>query len=226
MLKSDLQSCPDLIAYVDEIGLLPLLPVGILGWSAEESVAPECRYVRNPDGSFDWPLWNWKGDIVRESGCAYGKFVLGKAAFVSRKLWPHLCNYRRSLRPLNLDDDSIESMVLSVLRDGGSMVSSELRQACGMGGTKMRSRFDSYVARLQHSCYVVTEDFIMSVDRHGREYGWGKALLTTPEQLFGREACHPGCSPGESKTILSEHLHRIAPGITAKLTDRILDKHS
>ena len=40
------------------------------------------------DGGWDWPLWKWKGPIVTEGRCVYGKFFAGKAGFVSKDCWP------------------------------------------------------------------------------------------------------------------------------------------
>lgn len=85
MKKELLHSCPELIDYINETGFLPLLSMGINGWSAEEVVDEDCQYTRLPDGGWEWPLWEWKGAILQESGCAYGKFFKDKAAFISRE---------------------------------------------------------------------------------------------------------------------------------------------
>ena len=71
--------CAELIDAIQQTGFLPLLDSGIAGFSADEMVAPECRYVVLPDGGWDWPLWKWKGPIVTEGRCVYGKFFAGKA---------------------------------------------------------------------------------------------------------------------------------------------------
>lgn len=73
MKKELLHSSLELIDYINQVGFLPLLSMG-LGWSAEEVVDEDCRYIKLPDGSWEWPLWKWKGSILQESGCAYGKF--------------------------------------------------------------------------------------------------------------------------------------------------------
>ena len=57
----------------------------------------------------------------------------------------------------------------------------------------------------------MTEDFVYPRDRHGREYGWGWSLLTTPEALFGREACHPDRTPQESYARLMDQFRKILP---------------
>lgn len=178
MKTAFIHSCPELIDYINETGFLPLLSMGIPGWSAEEVVDEDCQYTRLPDGGWEWPLWEWKGDILQESGCAYGKFFNRKAAFISREWWPDFCNYRRSLYPYP-EEGSIEEAILTTLKSEGSLITRELRVACGFTGPNMRSRFDAYVTRLQMGGYIVTEDFVYPRDQHGREYGWGWSLLTT-----------------------------------------------
>ena len=80
----------------------------------------------------------------------------------------------------------------------------------------MRSRFDSYVTRLQAACRVITEDFVYPTDKHGREYGWGWALLTTPEQLHGRESCQCPRTPQESFERLLAHFKALLPNASDK----------
>ena len=209
-----IRTCPDLMDAIQHIGIMPLLDSGIKGFSADELVAPECRYVVTDEG-WDWPLWDWKGPIVTEGHFAYGKVFNGKAGFVSMDWWPDLCNYRRAKYP-EPAEDSIEGVILEVLRVNGKMITRDLRNACGFTGTKMRSRFDSYVTRLQMACRVVTEDFVYPHDKHGKQYGWGWALLNTPEHLFGREACECDRTPEESLARIIEHLSRLLPNASQK----------
>lgn len=208
--KMDIHSGAKLAEYVQEIGFLPLLDSGIIGYSAEDVVADDCRYVVFADGGWDWPMWKWKGPIVTDGGCVYGKFFAGKAGFVSKEWWPDFCNYRRSIHPAPIEG-SIEDAILMTLREQGSLITRELRAACGFTGPKMRSRFDGYVTRLQMGCHIVTEDFVYPRDKHGREYGWGWSLLTTPEQLYGREACQCERTPEESFQRLLDHFKKILP---------------
>lgn len=185
------------------------------------SVDEDCQYTRLPDGGWEWPLWEWKGSILQESGCAYGKFFSRKAAFISREWWPDFCNYRRSIYPYP-EEGSIEEAILATLKSEGSLITRELRAACGFTGPKMRSRFDAYLTRLEMGGYIVTEDFIYPRDRHGREYGWGWSLLTTPERLFGKDACHPDRSPLESRERLLGQLRKILPEESGKVYESLL----
>lgn len=124
-----IHACPELIDYINETGFLPLLSMGIAGWSAEEVVDEDCQYTRLPDGGWEWPLWEWKGSILQESGCAYGKFFSRKAAFISREWWPDFCNYRRSIYPYP-EEGSIEEAILATLKSEGQP--DYARAACGM----------------------------------------------------------------------------------------------
>ena len=199
--------------YIQEVGFLPLLDSGIWGYSAEAVVDEECRYVVYADGGWDWPLWKWKGPIVTEGRCVYGKFFASKAGFVSRDWWPDLCNYRRSQHPAPAEG-SIEEAILFTLHEQGSLITRELRAACGFTGPKMRSRFDNYVTRLQMACRIITEDFVYPIDKHNHEYGWGWSLLTTPEQLLGHDACRCSHTPQESFDRILTHLKSLLPNAT------------
>lgn len=217
----NIHSCPDLIDCVQEIGFLPLLESGIRGYAAESLMAEECRFTQFDDGSWEWPLWQWKGSVVRDGNCVYGKFFAGKAGFISRAWWPDFCNWRRSQHHAP-EEGSIEDIILATLREHGSMITRELRSACDFTGKNMRSRFDAYVSRLQMACRIVTEDFVYPVDKHGREYGFGWSLLTTPEELLGIEACQCSHSPEESYQRMADHLSNLLPRATEKQIARLL----
>ena len=214
MLRNNIRNSSQMMDYIGQVGLLPLLYSGIAGFSADEAVADDCRYRVTDDG-WEWPLWQWKGPLVTEGHFAYGKFFDGKAGFVTMEWWPDLCNWRRHIHP-QPPEDSVEGTILEILRVNGSMITRELRSACGFTGPKMRSRFDSYVTRLQAACRIVIEDFVYPRDRHGNQYGWGWALLTTPESLFGREACLCDRTPEESRDRLMVHLRQLLPSASER----------
>ena len=206
-------SAAELIDLVHELGFLPLLYSGISGFSADEMVADECGYVVFPDGGWDWPMWKWKGSVITDGACAYGKFFEKKAGFIALEWWPHFMNWRRSMSG-PVEEGSVEESILATLQFHGSLITRELRAACGFTGAKMRSRFDAYITRLQMQCRIVTEDFVYPRDRHNHEYGWGWSLLTTPERLYGREACSCPCTPDESLMKMLNHLQTILPNAT------------
>ena len=216
-----IHSCPELIDCVQQVGFLPLLESGINGYSAEMLMAKECRFTQFEDGTWEWPLWQWKGSVVREGDCVYGKFFAGKAGFISREWWPDFYNWRRSVYP-QPEMGSIEDSILTILRELGSAVARDLRASCGMVGPKMRGRFDAYINRLQMGCYIVTEDFVYPHDKHGHTYGFGWQLLNTPERLLGDEACLCNRTPEESYQRMIEHLTKLLPGASEKQIKKIL----
>lgn len=240
MIFPEIYSAIGMMELIQKIGFLPLLDSGIEGFSAEDIVAEDCRYVTFPKGGWDWPLWKWKGEIVQEMPCMYGKFFNKKAGFISQEWWPDFCNYRRSKFP-RPDEESIEGAILSTLQSAGSLITRELRAACGFtenrcmkqeqsevcfnsalreGGRPkvkgLRSKFDGYLTRLEMATYIVTEDFIYPRDKHNHEYGWGWSLLNTPEDLYGREVCQCNRTPQESYQRIFEHLKEILPDASDK----------
>lgn len=219
--RQDIYSAAALTDYIQKVGFLPLLSSGVRGFSAEEVVSDDCRYVVLPDGGWDWPLWKWKGGIVTTGNCVYGKFFDKKAGFISRAWWPDFFNYRRYRYPRPAEA-SVEEAILLTLQEHGSLITRELRALCGFDGPKMRSRFDAYVTRLQMGCYVVTEDFVYPTDRHGREYGWGWALLTTPEQLLGRKVCTTTATPEDSLERLQTHFRQLLPSATDRQIQKLI----
>lgn len=200
---------------IQEVGFLPLLDSGISGFSAEEMVDDDCRYDPNSTDGFYWPLWFWKGQIVTEMPCVYGKFFNKKAGFISLDWWADFCNYRRSKYAYPADG-GIEGTILDTLRLNGSLISRDLRAACGFNGKGMRSKFDGYVTRLQMATYIVTEDFVYPHNKHNRIYGWGLSLLTTPEQLYGKAATTCSRTPQESYQRIFSHLRQLLPEASDK----------
>lgn len=216
-----IHSCPELIECVQQVGFLPLLESGIRGYSAESLMAEECRFTQFEDGTWEWPLWQWKGSVVREGDCVYGKFFAGKAGFISREWWPDFCNWRRSQNPMP-EENSIEDVILTILRMHGSMIARELRAACDLTGKNMRSKFDTYVSRMQMATYIVTEDFVYPTDKHGQKYGFGWSLLTTPERLLSKKACRCDRTPEESYQRMVKHLSQLLPNASEKQINKIL----
>lgn len=221
MKFQEIYSATGLMELIQEVGFLPLLDGGIKGFSAEEIVSEECRYMTFPEGGWEWLLWKWKGEIVTEMPCMYGKFFNRKAGFISQDWWPDFCNYRRSRCP-RPEEETIEGIILSTLMTSGSLITRDLRAACGFTGKGMRSKFDAYLTRLEMATYIVTENFVYSRDKHDREYGWGRSLLTTPEALYGEDACISNHSPEESYQRMFLHLKKVLPDAADKQLNKLL----
>ena len=151
----------------------------------------------------------------------YGKFFNKKAGFISKAWWPDFCNYRRSKYPYPADG-SIEEAILSMLHSTGSLITREFRSACGFNGKGMRSKFDSYLTRLEMATYIVIEDFVYPHDKHNHEYGWGWSLLNTPEELYGAGACRCDCSSEASFQKIFDHLKAILPEATDRQLLRLI----
>ena len=56
--------------------------------------------------------------------------------------------------------------------------------------------------------YVTTKDFVYEQSKDGRQYGWGVAEYTTPENLYGRELVRSQykIKPEQSFNIMVERI--------------------
>lgn len=212
----------DLCDAVHRFGIVPLFKNGVSGFSVEEHVAPEAWFTD------DEGVWEWKGPVIRETGCAYGKFFGHKAVFISRDWYADYVNFRRDGYDFEgwYEDGLVshnEKLIYDAITAGGSIPSKMLKRMLYFrkGG---RSGFDGAINRLQSNGYVLIDDFIYEHDRFGRTYGWGVAVYSTPEQRFGEDYLTSigNRSPQESRARIFSHLMQLLPEADPHKIDRYL----
>ena len=216
----------DLTKAVKTLGILPLFRNRIPGFSVEEHAAPSAWF-----GSEEG-VWEWKGPVIRESGCAYGKFFGNKAAFVSAEWFPDLANLRRDGYDFDARyDDGLASagdlFLYNLVNDNAHVLTGTLKETGGYkkgaaGGGK--TGFETRLTRLEHQCYVIIRDFVYLRDKKGNPYGWGVAEYTTPEREFGSSFTDRVYrrTPGESHERLLERLSLLLPDAPERELERFL----
>lgn len=226
-------SCPaDVEDCCRTFGFLPFFRCGIPGLSIEERIAPEYWFT-DEEGA-----WEWKGPIIREGHCAYGKFFQRKAGFVSREWLPDWVNYRRSrLLASNEDQAALDDVVMQTIEVEGSATIKELRRMLGFaGGRGRRGRraatkqsvqaederisLDPILTRLQMEMRLVIADFEYNLDRHGNPYGWGVARYTRPETLYGSLCVER--TPKESYERIYAHFRQLFPNEAESRLQRLI----
>ncbi|MBQ8107892.1 MAG: hypothetical protein IJ129_04000 [Ruminococcus sp.] len=218
----EIRSKEDLEAAVDQLGFVPYFANEIEGFSLEEHILPKYWF-----GVIDG-AWEWKGSIIRDTGCAYGKFFRNKAVYVSREWFCDFANFRRDGYDFDARyEDGLArhtDKVLYELVQGNEPVISKQLKRLGdyrKGGNK---GFESAMTRLQHMCYVNISDFVYMTDRQGRQYGWGVAQYSTPEGFFGSDFTERVYqrTPQESYERIFTHLRTILPDADEKLIHKLL----
>lgn len=234
--KKMISDAGDIARVVNRQGFLPFFASDIPDFSLEEITPPQLWF---PDDEKDFMgVWDWKSDVIIEGDCAYGKFVMNKACFISMKCFPHFINYRRGSAHLN----EAEKTMLGVLAEHHSLLSGELKKLCGyvdpprkrIGNrieravvqanrdvlskqdkrSRLKSEFERAITRLQMAGYVVIADFEYKHDRYGKRYGWGMARYCTAEDFFGAERLEVNCPPNESGEWLLEYLSQKLPHLS------------
>ena len=220
----------DLIAAVREYGILPYFATSIPGFSLEEHCSPWVLFNDTEENT-----WEWKGPVIRETGCAYGKFFEKKAAYVRRDLFLDLANYRRDGYDFDARyDDGLakfqDKQLYDLIDESAPVLSKVLRRSGGYAysgrwqKTEGKKGFDTTVTRLQEQCYVIISDFVYTTDKKGNRRGWGVAEYSTPEKFMGAafsERVYQR-SPQESYARLLEHLARLFPRAAEKDLKRFL----
>ena len=209
-----IQSKADLTDAIRQFGFLPFFANSISGFSVEEHITEDCWY-HSGDGS--WSAWEWKGPVIRETGCAYGKFFGKKACYISPEWFPDFANYRRDGYDFDAryDDglaDRRDKVLFELVDANAPVISKRLKQLGNYrkGGNR---GFDTVINRLQAQCYVLISDFVYMTDKNGKEYGWGVAEYSTPEQFMVSDFTEQVYqrAPEESYARICEHLHEILP---------------
>ena len=214
----------DMIDAVEAFGFLPFFSCSIPGFSLEEHADRDLWYTSGDD----WEVWDWKGPVIRETGCAYGKFFENKAVFVSRQWFPDLANYRRDGYDFDARyEDGLASFrdkeLYDLLDANAPVTSRDLKRKGGYrkGG---KTGFETSITRLQAQCYVTVSDFVYAMDKNGSPYGWGIAEYTTPEKRYGADFTDAVYrrTPEESYRRLFEHIRSLFPDTDESLIRRIL----
>lgn len=221
-----IDSMTGLMDVIDELGFVPFFKNEVEDFSIEEHIAPGCWY-NDGDNGF-WPAWEWKGPVISQMKCAYGKFLKNKAMYISPKWFPDFANFRRDGYDFDarFDDElaSIRDKELFELLDANAPVMSKQLKLLGHYGKNGRKGFDTMITRLEKQCYVLISDFIYSTDRYGNRYGWGVAQYSTPEKFLGKKFCDSVYkrSPEESYEKIVTHLKKILPDADKALIEKIL----
>lgn len=220
----------DLIDAVREYGVIPYFESSIPGFSLEEHCHPLMLFNDTEDNS-----WFWKGPVIRETGCAYGKFFGKKAAYVRRDLFLDLANYRRDGYDYDARyEDGLaryqDKQLYDLISENAPVVSKVLRKTGGYAYSGRWQKtdgikgFDASVTRLQEQCYVIVSDFVFTVDKSGNKRGWGAAEYSIPEKFMGSDFSDNVYrrTPAESYELLVDYLRALLPDASEKEIKRFL----
>ena len=220
----------DLIDAVQTFGIVPYFTTSIPGFSLEEHCAPSVLFSDSGEDT-----WAWKGPVIQETGCAYGKFFEKKAAYVSREWFPDLANYRRDGYDYDARyDDGLakfqDKQLYDLIATHAPVLSKDLRRTGGYAysgrwqKTEGKKGFDTSITRLQEQGYVIISNFVYTLDKSGNPRGWGVAEYSTPEKFMGTEFSQRVYqrSPEESYERLMEHLQRLFPAVPEQSLKKFL----
>lgn len=170
-----------IIKAVNDFGIIPFYSSSIDGYSM----------FAHYDGDF-FSLWDERILAVNSGEILYGKFINGKAAFVSKEIFPYLCNYRRDGYDFDsrVDEGTVAHDLIDIMKAVGDTVclSYDVKQRLSLKG------FDTKATKLQHQTYLCIAGFAQSQ--------MGLAKLTAPETIHGN-------LPREKYNLSTEECYRV-----------------
>lgn len=244
-LNLPISSARELDAAIRALGILPFFDGCLPHLSVQAMSDPSLWFNDEYDGP-----WEWKGPVIGFGHAAYGKFLRNKAVFMRLDVYADFVNYRRhtmpvSKQPVEALGNMSDAMLLRIISESGSILSSELKEMMGFGhqqrrqacelvdvldlGIKRnnkvaRSAIDAMLARLQMSGHVCIENFEYKRSSSGKRYGWGLARYTTPEALYSEsELDCQGRTPLQSRQRLFDIITLTAPEITSRKVYYLVD---
>ena len=209
-----LHNVNDLIAFVNDVGFLPLFSNDIKGFSAEEHA--DARFWWTGDPARD--PWEWRVLAARSGKVAYGKFFGGKAGFISPHWLPFFANSRRD----GYDFDSLyeeglaknrEKRIMELFDSGDRLFSYEIKTAAGFGKGGLKN-FSGIMTELQNKLYLVITDFRCRRNKRGEEYGMPVARYARPEDIWGYDLLSSayGEEPAESQARIDRRIAEVFGG--------------
>lgn len=212
-----IKTVEELIAYIDEVGFLPLFKNDIPGFSVEERTVSTYWWTGN-----ERDPWAWREVIARSGEVAYGKFFDKKAGFISKEWFPYFANYRRNGYDFDARyDDELASnrskKIMDLFDDEKELYSFEIKRNAGFGKGGEKN-FDGVMTELMMQTYLVMRDFRQKRNKAGLPYGWPVAVYSMPEQLWGYDyvASSYKEDPEVSKERIYKRIREICPDATEK----------
>ena len=215
-----IRSKEDLIEAVGRCGIVPFFSNNIKGFSIEENVDPRAYFSDGPG------VWEWKGPVIQELRCAYGKFFLNKACFISKEWFLDFANYRRDGYDFDarVNDGLVtynEEYLYNLISSRHSMLSKTAKalggyvkpREQGKDSWQPRKGFDTTINKLMMKGYITIIDFDYEVDKNGEFYGWGISRYSTPEEFYGKkfaDKCYKR-TPEESYKRLFRQIKKLNP---------------
>lgn len=200
----------ELIAFINEVGFVPLFKNHIEGFSIEEHTIPEDWWCGNPKTD----PWEWRQYIASSGKACYGKFFWNKAGFISKKWLPYFVNYRRDGYDFEgYWNDGLASRrqkkIMDLIDEDTEMFSNELKSHAGFGKGGEKN-FEGTITSLQMSMYLCVRDFEQRINKQGEGYGWPVAVYSMPEHIFGEKTVTKAFaeSPAESYQRIVKHMKK------------------
>ncbi len=211
----------ELFDLIEKVGFIPLFKCCIEGFSVEELTSHLNWWGEDEEKD----PWEWRKAAAASGNIAYGKFFNKKAGYISRGWFPAFAALRREGMDFESRYESGlssygQKRIMELLADG-PMPSFELKRAAGFmkDGEK---NFEGAITALQMQTYVLVRGFERKKNAFGREYGWGCAVYSTADMLFGEKHIESCLSPKDAKAMIEKRIIEFFPDVSMKQAEKLV----
>jgi hypothetical protein len=173
-----LQTYPDFLARLDELGFLPLSPL----LPGLPSLSSETEDNRWHTGDPETDPWQWKDRAAEEKRAAYGCLLGGHKGFVSARLYALFyaaCHPRTSM-PERWAAGVVSQrtwQLWQLFEKRISLNTADVRRLMGVTAKQGASQVDRSLIELQSEFYITIAGSRRKVAKDGRPYGWPASVF-------------------------------------------------
>lgn len=209
-----LHTYEDLVAYVNEVGLLLFSGGGPAGIPSIGDVTREEQWH---SGSEATDPWRWKERAVTEKALAFGNVLGGRKGFLSFALYPlFVAAYTP---PRSLEERYEEGLVSratwqvwQLFQEGDVYTTFQVRKAMGVTKKQGASPVDRALVTLQQEFLVSVCGNRQKIGRDGLPYGWSSnAYCRTDTYAPQCLAQAEGLGRREAEEKIYDHCARLDP---------------
>lgn len=199
-----------------------------MGGSNDEGVFSLCNYFSDNivahTGDKETDPWEWRIRGITEcKDLAYGKLLLNKGGWITKKWFPYFMSIRRGNKTLiEMYNDGLISntakKIYDLISNTPGLSLQEIKATVGYDKNE-KSEFDASITMLQMKMFITISGEKFKLSKDGKAFGWPVTTFRTIEDSFGEEIFDLSCAIDKQDAIerIMEQIFILNPNAESKV---------